>query len=207
MVSIGYRLGVFGFLSHPALNESNFGFLDQRLALKWIKKHISSFGGDPNKITVMGDSAGAMSILAHLASPEWKDEPLFQRAIVMSPAMNLGFYTAEDSKHFGIEYARSVGCFDENPEDQLACLRRFAPDTLDVPVPPRLLFFHTIRSVGQFPVPDNVFQQVYADGYDRVRYCRYIDLSSLSYFVYRSFLSKMWTFSSAPPTTRELYLP
>jgi carboxylesterase type B len=65
-VAINYRLGAFGFLSGPTVQSdgvANAGLLDQRLALEWVQEHISEFGGDPNQVTVMGESAGGGSIL------------------------------------------------------------------------------------------------------------------------------------------------
>lgn len=86
-VFIQYRVGVFGYFTHEDLkkeygHEGNFGLADQILALEWVKKYISYFGGDPNKVTLMGQSAGAMSIQALLVSP--KAEGLFSQAIMMS---------------------------------------------------------------------------------------------------------------------------
>jgi para-nitrobenzyl esterase len=79
-ITVNYRLGIFGFFSLPELtNESpnhssgNYGFLDQNAALKWIKANIASFGGDPNRITIAGESAGSISVSAQMCSPLSKD--------------------------------------------------------------------------------------------------------------------------------------
>lgn len=87
LVSVGYRLGMLGFLSHPALTErdghsGNYGLLDQIAALDWVRENISAFGGDPNQLTVMGQSAGAMSVRNLCASPLAKGK--IQRAIIQS---------------------------------------------------------------------------------------------------------------------------
>jgi para-nitrobenzyl esterase len=75
-VTVNYRLGVFGSLAHPELTKEsphqasgNYGLLDQAAALKWVKENISSFGGDPNKITIAGESAGSVSVSAQMVSP------------------------------------------------------------------------------------------------------------------------------------------
>lgn len=73
-VAFNYRLGPFGFCSHPDLTDENgvcgnYGLFDQTLAIRWIKDNISSFGGNPDKITLMGQSAGAMSVDIHLSNP------------------------------------------------------------------------------------------------------------------------------------------
>jgi len=89
LVTVTYRLGVIGFLSHPLLSaesphnvSGNYGLLDQVAALKWIKKNIKQFGGDPNNITIFGQSAGAGSVQSLCASPLSKD--LISHAISMS---------------------------------------------------------------------------------------------------------------------------
>lgn len=91
-ISINYRLGVFGFLAHPDLGKENqfgasgnYGLLDQVAALRWIKENISAFGGDPNRITIGGESVGAQSISAHMASPLSKG--LFSAAIAQSSSL------------------------------------------------------------------------------------------------------------------------
>ncbi len=88
-VSLNYRVGVFGFLAHPELsNESenkvsgNYGLLDQVAALKWIQRNIEAFGGDPEKVTIAGQSAGSMSVCALVSSPLARG--LFRGAIAQS---------------------------------------------------------------------------------------------------------------------------
>jgi para-nitrobenzyl esterase len=89
LVTINYRLNIFGFLAHPDLSSENpkgvsgnYGILDQIAALKWIKNNIQQFGGDPNNITILGQSAGAMSVQSLVSSPLSKD--LMQKAIMQS---------------------------------------------------------------------------------------------------------------------------
>ena len=76
IVTLDYRLGVLGFFAHPELTKEsphhasgNYGFLDELAALKWIHDNIAAFGGDPNKVTIFGQSAGALSVNALVASP------------------------------------------------------------------------------------------------------------------------------------------
>ncbi|MDH5214622.1 MAG: carboxylesterase family protein [Gammaproteobacteria bacterium] len=82
VVSIAYRLGVFGFFPHPELEMSNFGLLDQMEALRWIKRNIRFFGGDPDNVTVFGESAGADDIGSLIVSP--MSRGLFHRAVHQS---------------------------------------------------------------------------------------------------------------------------
>ncbi|GFN33038.1 carboxylesterase/lipase family protein [Paenibacillus xylaniclasticus] len=91
VVTVSYRLNVFGFLSHPDITAeapqapANFGHLDQQFATRWVKRNIAAFGGDPDNITIGGQSAGGGSVLSQLTSPN--NEGLFQRAIIQSGIM------------------------------------------------------------------------------------------------------------------------
>src|SRR5687767_4018416 len=76
VVTVNYRLGIFGFFAHPELSKEapykasgNYGFLDQAHALKWVQKNIAAFGGDPKKVTIAGESAGSVSVSAQMVSP------------------------------------------------------------------------------------------------------------------------------------------
>ncbi len=82
VVTIAYRLGVFGFFSHPDEPHANFGLLDQVAALRWIRTHADALGADENRITVMGESSGGNNIVHLMALPETRG--LFQRAVVQS---------------------------------------------------------------------------------------------------------------------------
>jgi para-nitrobenzyl esterase len=97
-VSIGYRVGVFGFMAHPELTKEgngssgNYGLMDQAAALKWVKENIAAFGGDPDNVTVGGQSAGSISIYCQIASSSSRG--LFKRAIGESGGI-FGFYNVE----------------------------------------------------------------------------------------------------------------
>ena len=88
VVTINYRLNVFGFLCHPEITQeapdapANFGHLDQQFATRWMQRNIAAFGGDPNNITIGGQSAGGGSVLAQLTSPQ--NQGLCQKAIIQS---------------------------------------------------------------------------------------------------------------------------
>jgi len=91
VVTYNYRLGIFGFLAHPELTKEsghnasgNYALMDMAAVLKWVQKNIANFGGDPKRVTIDGESAGAMLVSAMVGSPEGKG--LFQRAIAQSGA-------------------------------------------------------------------------------------------------------------------------
>jgi len=120
VVSINYRLGLLGYLAHPALSaespqhlSGNYGLLDQIEALRWVRDNIASFGGDPGKVTIAGESAGGLSVIALLASPQARG--LFSKAITesgympsyrMLHAATLGLPSAEED---GVALAKAVG--------------------------------------------------------------------------------------------------
>jgi len=132
LVSVAYRLGVFGFFSHPDIEGdalANFGLWDQVAALEWIQQNITKFGGDPSRVTVFGESAGAQDIVALMASPV--AEGLFHSAILQSTAgFGLGRRAAaslDDERQRGIETAAIFG-FDG--DDSLDRLKAVSADEL-----------------------------------------------------------------------------
>ena len=119
MVSVDYRLGALGFLASREWNVSgNFGIMDQQLALHWVQQHIADFGGDPSRVTVHGQSAGAMSAYIHLVSPA--SAGLFQKAHIRS---NVGVHYrnyTEAQKHADT-LAKSLLCLES--KTRMRCLR------------------------------------------------------------------------------------
>lgn len=109
MVSIQYRLGPLGFLSSGDDSMSgNFGLKDQALAIKWVRDNIGSFGGDPNLITLWGQSAGAASVHLHMMSPLSKN--LFHRAIMLSGSGIAPYnYPLKDPLKQLMDYAKVIG--------------------------------------------------------------------------------------------------
>ena len=112
LVSINYRLGLLGYFAHPALSaespqhlSGNYGLLDQIEALKWVRDNIEAFGGDPEQVTIAGESAGGLSAIALLASPQAKG--LFNKAIVQSGYMPA--YRALHEETLGLASAEASG--------------------------------------------------------------------------------------------------
>jgi para-nitrobenzyl esterase len=119
VVSLNYRLGIFGFFAHPELTKEsphhasgNYGLLDQVAALAWVHRNIAAFGGDPNKVTIFGQSSGGFSVIALVASPLAKG--LFRAAIAESGGARMGLAGTESttlaqSEQAGVKLAESLG--------------------------------------------------------------------------------------------------
>ncbi|MCX6591904.1 MAG: carboxylesterase family protein [Acidobacteria bacterium] len=159
VVSVNYRMGVLGFLAHPELTKEsdvrssgNYGLLDQLAALRWVQKNIAAFGGDPGRVTIAGQSAGAGSVMSLTASPLAKG--LFHGAIAESGAgTSRGNRPRADAEAEGIAFARAKGA------ETLAQLRALPVDQLTKPV----------AGVSFRPVVDGWFlpasvQEIYAQG-------------------------------------------
>jgi para-nitrobenzyl esterase len=135
LVSFNYRLGRFGFFAHPALTQEtpdevhgNYGFADQVAALKWVQRNAAAFGGDPNNVTIFGESAGGGSVAVMLTSPLAKD--LFDKAIIQSGAIGLRPISGTGgAEAMGVEYAQSLGIAGQDAAG-LAALRALPAATV-----------------------------------------------------------------------------
>src|SRR5215467_13917405 len=126
VVTINYRIGELGFLAHAALTaessagaSGNYGLLDQQAALRWVQRNIRAFGGNPDNVTIFGESAGGLSVQSQLASP--LGAGLFHKAIVESGAYSLQQPSLATAEAIGAAFAASAGCAD--PSTAAACLR------------------------------------------------------------------------------------
>ncbi len=137
LVSVNYRVGVFGFLTHPELMEEepegcygNYGMLDQRAGLEWVHRNIARFGGDPENVTIFGQSAGAGSVINQLTSPMNADLRLFQKAIFQSGG-GLRAY-GQGNAMVKLEAAKQNGInfFSENGIENLRQARQLDAQTL-----------------------------------------------------------------------------
>jgi para-nitrobenzyl esterase len=133
LVTINYRLGVFGFLSHPELTREsghdasgNYGLMDQIAALRWVRNNIAAFGGDPGNVTIFGESAGSFAVSALMASP--RATGLFHKAIGESGAYftagsgTLALQPLAATEQHGLKFAASLGA------PSLAALRAKSSD-------------------------------------------------------------------------------
>ena len=157
IVSLNYRLGVFGFMPHPAFDRAHnggYGLEDQRRALRWVKRNIAEFGGDPNNITIAGESAGAGSICMHILAPN-ETRGLFHKAIVQSAGCAQPMHTLEEGSKVGQKVAELVGCTDA--KTAVACLRgKPAKDLLDAASQAAggdLIAFEPVTGTRTVPLP------------------------------------------------------
>ncbi|KAF9482847.1 carotenoid ester lipase precursor [Pholiota conissans] len=128
--SINYRVSAFGFLASKevkAAGVGNLGLQDQRQAMRWIQKYIGAFGGDPKKVTIWGESAGAISVALHMVANEGDSEGLFRAAVMQSgSALPVGDIT-DGQPHYDALVAQT-GC--TGAADTLQCLRALPFDVL-----------------------------------------------------------------------------
>lgn len=149
VVTLNYRLGLLGFFAHPALRAedsapANYGFMDQQLALDWVQRNIAAFGGDPENVTISGESSGGGSVLAHMVAPGSAGK--FQHAVAMSGAAVALRFPAfgapkplEWAERQGQAFAQATGCNLQDETATAACLRRLPAKTVLASQQPYLL--------------------------------------------------------------------
>jgi para-nitrobenzyl esterase len=128
VVSMNYRLGVFGFMPHPKFApgfNGAYGLEDQRAALRWVNENIEKFHGDKDNVTLAGESAGASSVCMHILAPDRTQDssgkPLFHKAIIQSGGCAFQLrYVTQGAKQLGKRVGEIIGCTEDNA---LECLR------------------------------------------------------------------------------------
>merc|ERR1719282_1753030 len=180
VVTINYRLGPMGFMAlEGSFAAGNQGLKDQLLALRWIKKHIANFGGDPNRITIAGESAGAVSVHAHVLSPLGKDENLFHSAISFSGTMLMAVKAISD------EEAAEKAFMDFYVNNCLKDAKLYDPENLQCNQNPEALVMEAMR-LATPSSPDQVKANVESGdtstGAYRTRFWPSIDYNSASPF-------------------------
>ncbi|TFY71900.1 hypothetical protein EVG20_g1115 [Dentipellis fragilis] len=157
-VSMNYRVSALGFLASKEVREAgigNLGLQDQRLALRWIHKYIASFGGDPDKVTIWGQSAGAISASLHMITNSGNHENLF-RAAIMQSGGPIPVGPVENGQVYYDDLVKRVGCQDS--EDTLRCLRGIEFRTLQAAIDTSPNFFaHQGLVLAWLPRVDGVF--------------------------------------------------
>jgi para-nitrobenzyl esterase len=169
VVSMNYRVGSLGFLTHsglaaedPSHSSGNYGLLDQQAALKWVQTNIGAFGGDKTNVTIFGESAGGNSVCLQLLSPGSRG--LFAKAIVesglcLNPGLTLAAAEAQ-----GDRFATAMGCTDMDSGATLSCLRALSPTALTngptnppAQLPGGLFYQDSSTSLSFQPIVDGVF--------------------------------------------------
>jgi para-nitrobenzyl esterase len=139
VVTVNYRLGALGFMSHRGLTaeqraSGNYGLMDQRAALHWVQRNIAAFGGDPERVTLFGQSGGATDVCYHLVSDDSRG--LFQAAILESGSCGpMRLPELAEAEQQGKELAAELGCPQTDPADSLSCLRAMPAPTFARPTP------------------------------------------------------------------------
>lgn len=166
LVSVNYRLGPFGFFAHPLLSaedralggagvSGNYGILDQIAALKWVRENIAAFGGDPDNITVFGQSAGCMSVQTLVTSPLTRG--MISKAILQS-GLGLGAdYPLSDAEQAGEEFCAAAGV------STLEEMRRLTPEQVFAAAGPLI---GRGFATGILTYSPNLDGYVLTDGYD-----------------------------------------
>lgn len=159
VVKLNYRLGRLGFFMHPALKSTgedalaNYAFLDQLAALQWVQRNIAAFGGDPQQITIAGESAGGVSVVHHLTWPAARG--LFQRAVVMSGGdrtYGIGAPTVARAEEAGLAFAKTMGVAGTGA-DALAALRALPVEKINGDLSMEALITKPASYAGG-PIPD-----------------------------------------------------
>jgi para-nitrobenzyl esterase len=205
VVTINYRLGYLGFFAQSAIDaeghrNGNYGLMDQQFALKWIQKNIAGFGGDPDKVTIFGESAGGLSVYVHLASPTASH--LFRAGISESGS----YFEFQDYLDFivtlaiaettgtalvpsGSSIASSVGCSSQTA----ACLRGVAAQALAA-----------LEPFGVYPFVDGtLLTQTPGDAFASGQFNRVPVISGTNHDEWRYFVALDYDFGVGPLTDPE----
>jgi para-nitrobenzyl esterase len=205
VVTINYRLGLLGFFAQSSLDaeghlNANYGLMDQQFALKWVQQNIAAFGGNPNRMTIFGESAGGQSIYANLASP--RAAGLFQGAIAESGSYGsfVDYYDAiipiadaetvgSAFEESGAAFADAVGCTSQTS----ACLRAVPATTLV-----------DVQSFPMYPVVDGtVLPNTPGAAFASGAFNRVPVISGTNHDEYRLFVAEDYDFQGNPLTNAE----
>ncbi|XP_061208329.1 bile salt-activated lipase [Neopsephotus bourkii] len=158
VVTINYRLGPLGFLSTGDANlPGNYGLKDQHMAIAWVKRNIKAFGGDPENITIFGESAGAVSVSLQMLTP--KNKGLFKRAISQSGVGLCSWAIQKNPLTWAKKLGQSVGCPTDNTTALANCLRISNPKSLTLAYHMQLINLSSpvVHTLALTPVIDGDF--------------------------------------------------
>ena len=224
LVSFNYRLGRFGFFAFPALSaehpgepHGNYTFMDQIAALRWVQRNIAAFGGDPDNVTIFGESAGGMSVNALMTSPQARG--LFAKAVVesgggrnnllpMSRLHDSGPSGVPSADQVGVNFAKSMGIEGDGPE-ALAALRRLPADK----IVDGMNMASMVRTTYTGPMIDGRIivetpEQAYRDGHEaRVPFMVGANSADLGFFRGHSVDEALAPFAPNQEEARKLFDP
>ncbi len=224
LVSFNYRLGRFGFFAFPALSaehpgepHGNYTFMDQIAALRWVQRNIAAFGGNPDNVTIFGESAGGMSVNALMTSPQARG--LFAKAMVesgggrnnllpMSRLHDSGPSGAPSADQVGVNFAKSMGIEGDGPE-ALAALRRLPADK----IVDGMNMASMVRTTYTGPMIDGRIivetpEQAYRDGHEaRVPFMVGANSADLGFFRGHSMDEALAPFAPNQEEARKLFDP
>ena len=192
VVTINYRLGLLGFLVHPALaaesgtgSSGDYGLMDQQAALAWVKRNIAHFGGNSGNVTIFGESAGGLSVRSQMISPLAKG--LFEKAIIESGAYTETLPTEAQAEATGEATAAALGCSDQTA----ACLRSL----------PVTALVAGETALSQLPnIDGNVLTSDYATDFKSGAFNRVPVLSGSNHDEWRLFVELLSDLSGTPVT-------
>jgi para-nitrobenzyl esterase len=197
VVTINYRLGALGWLADAALadhkgDSGNYGLMDQQLAMKWVRDNIASFGGDPLRVTIGGESAGGLSTMSNLSSPTAKG--FFHQAIIESGAyMLFDVPSLPTQEAAGATFATNAGCAG-TPAEIASCLRRLPVATLLTTTP-----FTAQPTSGVATLPQALTQAITSGQFNRVPVLNGSNLNEGRLFEALDFFDPTFTFVSGGP--------
>ncbi len=152
IIPTSYRVNIFGFPNSPAISAKNPGLLDQRLAIEWLRDNIRSFGGNPDQMTLVGHSAGSISIAYW--SYAYKNDPIVKGLVEISGQP--GLITTDDGSSWK-SIANGTGCSNDDASAELACMKRLPARNLK-----RAMSYNNLPSftdtvlAGGTPAVDNI---------------------------------------------------
>ncbi|MGC7096687.1 carboxylesterase/lipase family protein [Amycolatopsis lurida] len=207
VVTVNYRLGVFGAFGYPGLAGSGtFGLQDQQAALRWVRDNIEAFGGDPGNVTLFGESYGAQSVSAHLLAPE--SAGLFHKAVMQSPMTLLdlpagslmpgleagpwmAWRSTEEVTGVGSAMAAQLGCAD--PATAVDCLRALPPEQL----------FPLMRVFQAVAYGNEVLPEAPDAGYEQGKFHQVPVLLGMTRDEHRAFVGLFYELAGQPVTAEQ----
>ncbi|XP_072049224.1 cholinesterase-like isoform X2 [Amphiura filiformis] len=203
VVTLNYRLSAFGYLTTgDEASPGNYGMLDQVEALRWVKTNIQAFGGDPNMITIFGESAGAASVSAHLFSPLSRD--LFNQAILESGSIFSPWafhYDLDAQREMAFKVGEEVGCPATSTHELISCMRQV--DAQEIDAAANKLFYQPAPCVDNNFLVESPLTSFEKDNYKKCPLINGFNKDEGTLYISISELGGQYLNSSIPPFVSE----